>query len=177
MRSANPFVTAFLVSQVLLAGQTLTPEKQIPEIKLPSTAPPQPIPFSHKKHLSLNLKCQECHANPDPGEQITFPPATKCMACHIAIAKDKPAIQKLAEFAKAKKDVPWVQVYRVPDFVYWSHRTHLDEKVKCEECHGVVAEMDVMAKVTNVTTMGGCVDCHRKNDAPTGCESCHPGKN
>lgn len=177
MPGAIQFVAAFLASIALLSGQTPVPEKQALETKAPTTAPPQPIPFSHKKHLSLNLKCEECHSNPDPGEQITFPPATKCMACHMAIAKDKPSIQKLTEFAKAKKDVPWVQVYRVPDFVYWNHRTHLEAKLKCDQCHGAVADLDVMTKVTSVTTMGGCVACHRKADAPTGCESCHPGKN
>jgi hypothetical protein len=33
--------------------------------------------------------------------------------------------------------------------------------------------MDVMAITTNVTTMGGCVDCHRQKEASTGCKACH----
>jgi Cytochrome c7 and related cytochrome c/Class III cytochrome C family len=176
VRRAISFAASAAASLVLLYGQTLPPEKA-PDNKLAPPPPTQPIPFSHKKHVALNLKCQECHSNPEPGEQITFPPVSKCMACHIAIAKDKPSIQKLAEFAKAKKEVPWVQVYRVPDFVYWSHRTHLNEKLKCDQCHGDVAEQDVMTKVTYVTTMGGCVACHNKSEGSTGCESCHPGKN
>jgi hypothetical protein len=36
--------------------------------------------------------------------------------------------------------------------------------------------MDVMAKVKNVTSMAGCIDCHRANHAETGCDFCHEGK-
>jgi hypothetical protein len=140
------------------------------------TAPAQPLPYSHKTHLALGLKCADCHTNPDPGDRIEFPATAKCMACHTTIAKDKPAIQKLAEFAKSKEPIPWARVYVVSAFVYWNHRSHLEAGVKCEECHGAVAQMDVMANVTNVTTMGACVECHRQKKAGTGCEFCHEGK-
>jgi hypothetical protein len=139
-----------------------------------SSAPPaQPLPYSHKKHVSFGMKCKDCHTNPDPGSQMSFPPTELCMNCHITIAKEKPAIKKLAEFAKSKQRIPWVRVYAVPSFVYWSHRTHLDADLKCETCHGPVGQMDVVAQVTNVTTMAGCVDCHREKEASTGCQTCH----
>jgi hypothetical protein len=48
--------------------------------------------------------------------------------------------------------------------------------MKCEACHGQVAQMDAIAKVTSVTTMGGCVECHRNNNAGTGCGFCHEEK-
>jgi hypothetical protein len=104
---------------------------------------------------------------------MSFPPTELCMNCHITIAKEKPAIKKLAEFAKSKQRIPWVRVYAVPSFVYWSHRTHLEADLKCETCHGPVGQMDVVAQVTNVTTMAGCVDCHREKEASTGCQTCH----
>jgi len=34
----------------------------------------------------------------------------------------------------------------------------------------------VMANVTNVTTMAGCVECHQQMKAGTGCGFCHEGK-
>ena len=139
-------------------------------------APEQPFPFSHKIHATYQLPCQFCHPNPDPGNQMTIPDVAKCMSCHTEVAKDKPAIKKLAQLAKDNKPIAWVRVYSVPAFVYWSHRTHLEAKMKCEMCHGPVAEMEVMPKVTNVTTMGGCVDCHKQNEAPTGCVTCHEGQ-
>lgn len=136
----------------------------------------QPIPYSHKKHLALSLKCQDCHPNPDPGEKMTLPVASKCMACHISIAKDRPAIQKLAAFAKSKEPIPWVRFYVVPAGTYWNHRSHLSAGVTCQMCHGDVPQMEVMSKVTNVTNMAGCVECHEQRKVNTGCEFCHEGK-
>jgi hypothetical protein len=143
----------------------------------PKSEPPvQPVPYSHKKHLALGLKCQQCHVNPEPGDRMTFPATATCMGCHATIAKDKPSIQKLAEFAKSNQPVPWARIYVVSSWVYWNHRSHLEAKMTCEMCHGQVAEMDVMAKVSNVTTMAGCINCHRRNDASTGCQYCHADK-
>lgn len=28
----------------------------------------QPLPFSHKQHVTAGLKCGDCHQTPDPGE-------------------------------------------------------------------------------------------------------------
>lgn len=141
-----------------------------------AAAPEQPLPYSHKTHLSLGLKCQDCHVNPEPGEKMTFPAASKCMSCHRSIAKDRPAIQKLASYSKSEEPIPWARVYAVPSGTYWSHRSHLEASLKCDQCHGDVPQMERMAKVTDVTSMGGCVACHKQYKAGTGCEFCHEGK-
>ncbi len=141
-----------------------------------STAPEQPLPYSHKLHVALGLKCQQCHPNPDPGESMTFPATSFCMTCHIAVAKEKPAIQKLSALAVAKKAVPWVRINAVPAGIYWSHRSHLLAGAKCTVCHGEVGQMDVVAKTVDVTTMKGCIACHKQFRASTGCEFCHEGK-
>jgi hypothetical protein len=159
------FAVVVSLSGVLLAFQS--PAQDPPE---------QPLPYSHKTHLATGVKCQDCHVNPDPGDKMTFPATAKCMVCHASIAKDRPSIQKLAEFAQAKQEVPWVRVYAVPAGTYWSHRSHTSAGQTCEQCHGDVRAMDRMAKVTDVTTMGGCVACHRQKKAGTGCEFCHEGK-
>ncbi len=138
-----------------------------------ASAPAQPLPFSHKTHMSVQLTCKFCHTNPEPGNLMTLPAAQTCMGCHAAVATDKPAIQKLAAFAKSGQPIPWKPVYSVPGFVYWSHRAHIEAGLTCEMCHGNVAQMEVVSKATNVTTMAGCVACHRKKEAPTGCETCH----
>lgn len=141
-----------------------------------AAGPEQPIPFSHKTHTAISLGCKFCHANPDPGNDMTFPDTQRCMACHQTIDRDQPSIQSLAKFAQSKKPVPWVRVYAVPAWVFWSHRTHLDAGVKCESCHGHVGQMDVVARVTKVNTMDGCVSCHQEKNATTGCRSCHEDK-
>ena len=135
----------------------------------------QPIPFSHKTHSAQNIECVSCHSNPDPGERMAFPDSTLCMACHQAVAAGKPAVKKLARFAQSKRPIPWVRVYSVPAFVFWSHRTHLEAAQQCPDCHGKVSEMDVL-EATNVTTMDGCVQCHEKKNASTGCVTCHEGR-
>ena len=135
----------------------------------------QPIGFSHKQHGALGLKCKECHSNADPGESMGLPPASKCMACHISIAKDKPAVQQLAGYAARKQRIPWVRVYQIPAYVEFSHRSHLEGGAPCETCHGKVAERDALAKEGD-TSMGACMDCHRKNKVSIDCAFCHEAR-
>jgi hypothetical protein len=134
--------------------------------------PEQPIPYSHKQHLALGLACKDCHANPDPGDAISFPASSKCMTCHGAIKKESPAIQKLATFDRNKQEVPWVRVYKIPDFVFFSHKTHLDAGEKCEACHGQVAQRDRLFREGDLS-MAGCMSCHRERNASQACNYCH----
>jgi hypothetical protein len=135
-------------------------------------SPLQPIPYSHKQHLALGLKCANCHEMPDPGEMMGIPAVSKCMTCHQSVKKDSPAIQKLAAFAASKEPVPWVRVYQIPSFVFFSHKNHLDSGAKCETCHGKVAERDRLFREKDIS-MGGCQNCHRENKASTDCMFCH----
>ena len=140
----------------------------------PHPAPVQPIPYSHKTHLALGLQCQLCHTNPDPGILMTFPATSTCMTCHAPDVKDKPAIAKLAEFAKSGQPIPWVRVYQVTPGVTWTHRKHLQADMQCIMCHGDVSQLDAMAQITSVTSMGSCIGCHQAHNAPTTCITCHP---
>ncbi|MEO7144842.1 MAG: cytochrome c3 family protein [Bryobacteraceae bacterium] len=141
----------------------------------PSTPPEQPIPYSHKLHLALGLTCKDCHPNADPGETMGIPAASRCLNCHVSIAKDKPAIQKLAAYAKSKQPIPWVRVYQIPSYVDFSHRTHLEAGAKCGDCHGPVAGRDALWREGNIT-MGGCMECHRTHKASIDCTTCHEAR-
>jgi len=137
-------------------------------------APVQPIPYSHRQHVALGLQCRVCHVNPDAGKLMTFPPTATCMGCHQSVASDKPSIQKLAAFAATGKPIPWMRVYEVPDYVYWQHGSHLEAGIACAECHGPVAERDVIRLETNVVKMLGCVTCHDKRQVFSDCTTaCH----
>jgi hypothetical protein len=140
-------------------------------------APVQPLPFSHKDHAgTLKLQCKMCHPSPDPGESMTIAPPSVCMQCHSAIKADSPAIQKLAQYAAQSKPVPWVRIYAIPAWVDFSHRGHLASgKNTCEDCHGKVAERDVLYREVNLN-MGTCMDCHAGKRAPTGCTFCHEAR-
>jgi Zn ribbon nucleic-acid-binding protein len=157
----------------LFAGLLLTSRLALSQDKNP---PVQPIPFSHKTHAALSLKCSDCHAMPDPGEVITIPAASKCMACHRTIKADSPAIKELQAFAEQKRSIPWARVYEIPSWVYFSHKTHLDSGAKCEGCHGQVAERDRLWREADLS-MRGCMDCHRSHKATLDCAGCHELKN
>ncbi len=139
--------------------------------------PIQPIPFSHKIHItSLKLKCTECHEIAEPGYAAGFPKAETCMRCHASVKTKSPAIAKLREYASKSNDVPWVRIYKVPDFVFFAHKTHVNNaKLDCEACHGAVKKHDVLIK-EKPTSMKFCVDCHNTMGASAECNFCHyPG--
>jgi hypothetical protein len=176
------FVASQGLTLVLLFGISLAAQQSaqtgaakplVPDNPSVHTPPEQPLPYSHKRHLALWLECKTCHTNPEPGKLMTFPDTAKCMQCHITIAKDKPAIQKLAEYARSKQPIPWVRVYTVLPGVEWNHRAHLQAGVSCETCHGQVREMDQISEVTSVTTMYSCLHCHEIEHAKTACDTCH----
>ena len=143
---------------------------------LAAEPPLQPIPYSHKQHIALGLKCANCHEMPDPGEMMGIPAAAKCMTCHQAVKKDSPEIQKLAAFAARKEPVPWVRVYQIPGYVFFSHKNHLDTGATCETCHGKVSERDRLFRETDIS-MGGCMNCHRSKRASLDCTFCHEQRN
>jgi hypothetical protein len=133
----------------------------------------QPLPFSHKIHAATGMKCVECHAMSGRGWSAGFPAESKCMACHIAIKVDSPHIQKLAAFQQQGQAAPWERVYKIPNYVYFSHKRHFERaKISCETCHGPVASRDVLVKEKSLT-MKDCMACHEKSGASNGCDVCH----
>ncbi len=143
----------------------------------PATGPVQPIPYSHALHAGkLQLKCAMCHENKDPGELMGIPAAAKCMTCHQAVKADAEPIQKLRSFFESKREIPWVRVYQIPSYVFFSHRAHTETGATCQECHGSVATTDVLKRETDIS-MGGCMTCHRQKKAPLNCTYCHEPRN
>ncbi|MFN7923449.1 MAG: cytochrome c3 family protein [Bryobacteraceae bacterium] len=146
---------------------------QLPDMKVPRAAPEQPIPFSHKLHVSKGLQCKQCHPIPEPGDFATIPQSKVCMGCHSAIKKESPHIQKLAAFHADGKRIPWASIYRIPDWVSFSHKTHTAvEGVTCESCHGPVAEREQMRREKELS-MAACMECHRAKRASNACLLCH----
>ena len=104
---------------------------------------------------------------------MTFPATSTCMKCHATLVTDRPAIKKLAEYAKSKQPIPWVRVYKVLPGVTWTHREHVQAGVQCETCHGAVGDLDAMSETTAVTGMASCVSCHQARNASAACSVCH----
>ena len=161
-----------LVAGGFLAAQTPVPSRKAKPFE-PKPPPEQPLPFSHKVHVGLGAQCLDCHKIEDPGFLAGYPPTATCMACHAAIKTDSPHVQKLAVLDKEKKDVPWVKVYKVPDYVYFSHDWHHREaKIECQECHGPVGDREAIFQ-EKPTTMVACMSCHDRHKASNECNLCH----
>lgn len=155
----------------LNAGQKPPVYKSPPE-KLPVAVAPQPIAFSHKKHIALGLGCLGCHETAETKDEAGLPQAEKCLVCHETMETQSPEIKKLSAFKRRGEKIKWVRVYRLPDFVFFSHANHLKAQVKCEACHGPVAQRDVLAKEVS-TNMVACMNCHAARNAPRSCVACH----
>jgi hypothetical protein len=138
----------------------------------PAEPPAQPLPFSHKTHADANMTCQTCHPNPDPGNSMGIARPSACMGCHKTVKATSPSIMQLAALAKKNRDIQWTRVYRIPDFVRFSHRLHLKTGNTCEECHGPVATRTQLA-IEYDLKQTGCLACHRVKNAPMLCSTCH----
>ncbi|MGH9341453.1 MAG: cytochrome c3 family protein [Acidobacteriota bacterium] len=88
------------------------------------------------------------------------------------IARDNLEIQKLQAYAADEKEIPWIRIYRLPYFVFFSHQKHLQAGADCEACHGPVGEREVLWKEKEIS-MDACVECHRARQASIACNLCH----
>jgi len=140
----------------------------------PPDAPVQPLPYSHRQHLDLALvECADCHVQPDGGARMTYPETDTCMSCHAAQPARTDALKRLATLAASGRPIPWVPVYQLPAYVYWSHASHLGAGLTCTNCHGSVEQNDAMRQETNVATKIGCVTCHETRQVFSDCGDCH----
>ena len=60
-----------------------------------------------------------------------LPPVEKCLLCHNVIATKFEPISRIHEYYNAGKPIPWVRVSGVPDFVHFSHQSHLAKGIDC----------------------------------------------
>jgi hypothetical protein len=146
---------------------------QLPDLKVQRTPPEQPIPFNHKLHVANGLQCKGCHPIPEPGDFATIPKPGFCMGCHASIKKDSPHIARLAAASQSGERIRWAPVYRIADWVSFSHKSHTSiEGVTCESCHGPVATREVLRREKDIS-MAGCMECHRTYKASNDCLLCH----
>lgn len=136
-------------------------------------APVQPIPFSHKIHAGDNqIECRYCHSNVDKAPHASIPPMETCMNCHKVVKTDSPHIQKLTKHYYTQDPIEWIKVHDLPDHAFFNHKRHIKAGVDCSTCHGDVAKMDKIEQV-EALNMGFCVSCHKENNAPLDCVTCH----
>ncbi len=137
-----------------------------------TTAPQQPIAFSHKIHAGdFKIACEYCHSYARRAAVAGIPSVQRCMGCHKITAADKPQVQKLQTHWNQKQSIQWVKVTSMPDFVFFEHWPHIRAGVKCQTCHGPI---ETMAETQpTALTMSECLTCHRKEKASIDCVTCH----
>jgi hypothetical protein len=135
--------------------------------------PDQPIDFNHKIHAGDNqIQCLYCHTYARRSTLAGVPSLRKCMGCHKITAKDKPGIKQLNKYVQDGEPIPWVRIYKVPDYTHFNHRRHVLKDVACQECHGPVETMAKVVKFSSLK-MGWCLKCHKKLQASIDCITCH----
>ena len=136
-------------------------------------APEQPLPFSHKLHAGDNrIPCLYCHTNAERSKHSTVPALNICMNCHSVVAVNKPNIIKLMEAYSQGKPIEWTRIHKLPEHAYFSHQVHVAKGFDCAECHGPVEKMERVYQFRTLN-MGDCLTCHRQNEGPTSCNTCH----
>lgn len=183
----------------LLAAYWAGPGRR--EHRLPSEQqgyePAQPVAFSHAKHAgTLRIACLYCHHAAEKSDTAGVPPLKICMNCHKDVKRPKEdpegagekQIKILTEAWDRRAEpgaagIRWVRIHDLPDYAFFSHRVHVNNNVKCQECHGPVQEMVRMRQAAPLT-MAWCVECHRRepSEAPAhwkragatlDCAACH----
>lgn len=135
--------------------------------RTPNYAPDQPIKFSHKVHAGDNrIDCKYCHHTAEFSKSAGIPSMELCMNCHLLVREGRHSgkfeISKVIDANETKKPVEWVRVHNLPDYVFFSHAQHVGvATVDCKDCHGPVAEMDIMRQHSDLS-MGWCINCHRE---------------
>lgn len=140
----------------------------------------QPIAFSHQLHAGTRqISCVFCHSGVKHGTNAGVPSVQDCMQCHQVITPDTQGVQMKEEIQKLTKDywekgrqIDWFKIYNMPEHVRFSHKAHVNKGIDCKTCHGDVSKMSTITQARNFV-MGECVACHRQNNAPTDCTTCH----
>ena len=173
------------INEIIVYVRSLAQPAYDPAKVLPVTAtregPVQPIFFSHVIHTgSYQIACQYCHAGARRSSDAGVPSVEKCMGCHkIVAAQGNEQVQKLHAYWNKQQPIPWVRVFRVPEYVQFPHKNHIQAGLVCQTCHGRIEAMEQVHATTgqNIVndamnlagmsvpgpklTMGWCVECHR----------------
>lgn len=134
---------------------------QSPFVTQVGVAKAQPVPYSHAQHVGgLGLDCRYCHTTVESSNSAGLPPTETCMGCHAQIATDSTALALVRASLAEGKNLEWVRVHDLADYVYFNHAIHVKQGIGCEDCHGRVDQMPVVAK-TETLQMAWCLECHR----------------
>lgn len=132
-----------------------------PEYTRVGYQPIQPVAFEHSLHAGeLGIDCTYCHNQVEKSGHSNIPSTNTCMNCHNQVLPTSEKLQPVRDSFASGDPIPWVQVHKLPDYVYFNHSVHVNRGVSCFECHGQVNEMDIVSHEKSLS-MAFCLDCHR----------------
>jgi hypothetical protein len=135
----------------------------------------QPIAFNHRLHKEAGVECINCHLYFETQRFAGKPTLAVCLECHEEAMTESPEEEKIREYAKESKEIPWKKLSRTPDHVFFTHQRHVSgASIQCETCHGEIGETtSPPTKPLKTLSMDDCMDCHRQNGADNDCLACH----
>ena len=164
-RSANSIAKVSVATLVLLVGGLLTMAYTIDRghfITDVGVAPDQPVPFSHKHHVTDDgIDCRYCHTSVETSSFAGIPSTEICMGCHSQIWSNAAMLEPVRASYRSGQSLIWVRVHDLPEFVYFNHSIHINKGIGCDTCHGRVDLMPLTYKV-NTLYMNWCLSCHRE---------------
>ena len=121
----------------------------------------QPIQFSHAHHAGgMGIDCRYCHTSVENSSFAGIPPTRTCMNCHAQIWSTAPILEPVRASFRDNRNLTWIRVNDLPDFVYFNHQIHVRQGVGCVTCHGRVDQMALTYQAAPLL-MEWCLDCHR----------------
>jgi hypothetical protein len=124
--------------------------------------PIQPVPYSHQTHVEqLGLDCRYCHTGVEQSWYANLPSPSVCMNCHQQVLATDARLAPVRDSYRSGDPLPWIQIHRLPDFVYFNHAVHVNRGVSCVSCHGQVNRM-IEVRHEKPFSMAFCLDCHRQ---------------
>ncbi len=123
---------------------------------------------------ALKAEKEAAHREGRPEKPIVSPELRKLYDALGLDDKLKP------EKSKEPQPIRWVKVHNLPEYTRFDHRAHVSAGVKCQDCHGPVETMAVIAQKSSLS-MGWCVKCHKEHkeiegkkvSPSTDCAACH----
>ena len=114
------------------------------------------------------MSCQFCHYYADRADFAGVPSLMDCLGCHQLVKgsdeNKRAEIKKLDDFWFLKQPLDWLRLNDLPDFVFFSHRSHTSVGFTCERCHGDMTAVEDQTQAGKIMdlTMGWCINCHQE---------------
>ena len=163
-RSTNTLSRVTIVGVVLivsLLGWGIYAVNQSPYFTEIHVARQQPVPFSHKHHVTDDgIDCRYCHTTVEKSSYAGMPTTHICMSCHSKLWLNAAVLAPVRSSAVTDVSLQWTRVNAEPDFVFFDHSIHVNKGMGCTTCHGPIGEMPLTYR-NQTLYMRWCIDCHK----------------